>query len=155
VENNVQSLRWPVVGSERPEVTLVGELGELALPLSHELLRYVTPLQRGFVGATPTLMLFRVISLVIVKIMLLMLIDNSDGKSVRLLFLFILVKLIGEFLLLVEEWYEYLLLYTRVHLMVIDPAALAGHGLVLLLSPLALTASVSIGYWPVGVSWRL
>lgn len=100
-------------------------------------------------------MLFRVISLVAVKIMLLMLIDNSDGKSVRLLFLFILVKLIGEFLLLVEEWYEYLLLHTRVYLMVIDPTALAGHRLVLLLSPFALAASVSIRYWPLGVRWRL
>jgi len=90
-------------------------------------------------------MLFRVISLVVVKIMFQMLIDNTDGKRVRLLFLFILVKLIRDFLLLVEEWYKYLLPHTRVHLMVIDPATLAGHCLVLLLSPLTLTASVSIG----------
>jgi hypothetical protein len=48
-------------------------------------------------------------------------------------------------LLLVEEWHKYLLLHTRVHLMVIDPAALAGHRLVLLLSPLTLAASVPIG----------
>jgi hypothetical protein len=145
VENNVQSLRRSVVRSEGPEIPLVGELGELALPLGHELLRDMTPLQGGLVGAAPSLMLFRVISLVVVKIMLLVLIDNTDGERVRLLFLFILVKLIGEFLLLVEERHKYLLLHTRVHLMVIDSPAFAGHSLVLLLSPLTLAASVPVG----------
>ena len=84
-----------------------------------------------------------------------MLIDNTDGKCVRLLFLFILVKLIGELLLLVEEWHKYLLLHTRVHLMVIDSPALASHCLVLLLSPLTLTTTVSIGLRPLRVRLRL
>ena len=101
-------------------------------------------------------MLFRVISLVAaVKIISLVLVDHPDAECVRLLFVFILVKLIGEFLLLVEEWHEYLLLHPRVHLMVIDPPSLVGHRLVLLLSPLALAASVSIGQRPLGVRWRL
>ena len=73
----------------------------------------MTPLQGGFVGGSPSVvMLFRVISLVLVKIMFLMLINRPDAERMRLLFLFILVKLIGELLLLVEEWHIYLLLYT-------------------------------------------